>query len=144
MPLQSGAILGLVMRFDVEVDGIDIGGWASCEGLSVDFGLKEVREGGTNDHSYFLPDQMKYSKIKLVRAMTKADSARVAGWLSSCVDKQEGGTAKITLKDAHNEDVASWSLRNVLPASWKGPSLSADGHSAIATETLELVHEGFL
>jgi phage tail-like protein len=143
MPLQTTAKLGMAMRFEVVVDGIDIGGWASCDGLSVDFGLQEIKEGGTNDHYYYLPDRVKYNKIKLVRAMTKADSARVAGWLSSYIDKTDGGTARITLKNAHNEDVASWSVRNVRPASWEGPSLSADGN-AIAKETLVLAHEGFL
>ncbi len=144
MALQQSAQLGLSFRFDVDVDGVDIGGWASCDGLKVDFGLKEVREGGTNDHAYWLPDQMKYDKVTLTRAMTRADSAKVARWLSGCVDKSRGGTARITLKDAHNDEVATWSLRNVLPASWKGPSLNAKDGSAVAVETLVLAHEGFL
>ena len=143
MPLQTDARLGLSFRFDVDVDGINLGGWESCKGLSVDFGLREVREGGTNDHSYWLPDQIKYEKITLTRAMTKADSAKVTRWLSSCVDKKDGGTARITLKDAHNEEVASWSLRNVLPFSWHGPALAARD-STVAIETLVLAHEGFL
>jgi phage tail-like protein len=143
MPLQTAAMLGLATRFDVVVDGIDLGGWASCDGLSVDFDLQEIKEGGTNDHVYYLPNRLKYNKIKLVRAMTKADSAKLTGWLSSCVDSGDGGTARIALKDAHNDEVASWSLRNVRPSSWEGPSLSADG-KAIAKETLVLAHEGFL
>jgi phage tail-like protein len=143
VPLQNDARLGLAFRFDVDVDGIDLGGWESCRGLRVDFGLKRIREGGTNDHSYWLPDQIEYDKISLTRAMTKLDSARVTHWLSSCIDKKDGGTARITLKDAHNEEVASWSLRNVLPYSWEGPALAAKD-SQVAIETLVLVHEGFL
>jgi phage tail-like protein len=87
---------------------------------------------------------MKYDQVTLTRAMTKTDSAKVARWLSGCVDQSQGGTARITLKDAHNEEVATWSLRNVLPSSWKGPSLNAKDGSTVAVETLVLAHEGFL
>ena len=52
-------------------------------------------------------------------------------------------TARITLYDAHAEEVASWSLRNVYPAAWRGPNLDAMDHQ-VAQETLVLVHEGFL
>ena len=75
--------------------------------------------------------------------MTATDSAKVTKWLASMVDKNRGGTAKITLFDAHNKEVASWSLQNVLPSLWKGPALSATSHE-VAIETLELAHEGFL
>ncbi len=141
--LSDKAMLGLSMRFAVVVDGVDLGGWASCQGLAVDFGLVERKEGGVNGHSVWLPDRVKYPKVSLTRAMTSADSAKVMKWLSDMVDKSTGGTAKITLLDAHNQEVASWSLRNVLPLMWHGPTLNATSRD-IATETLDLVHEGFL
>lgn len=134
---------GLTMRFDVHIDDIDLGGWATCAGLEVNFGLLEWKEGGTNTHSYWLPDRVKYEKITLTRPMTKEDSGKLSRWLSRCIDKEEGGTAKITLRDAHASEVCSWSLRNVLPSSWKGPQLDATG-TKVAFETLVLVHEGFL
>ena len=133
---------GLTCRFRVSVDQTDLGGWDTCKGLQVDFGLKEVREGGTNDHSYWLPDQIKYDKITLTRAMTKSASGSVQKWLSHHADKSEGSTASITLLDARGEDVQTWTLQNVLPLSWQGPSLSAQD-SKVAIETLVLVHEGF-
>ncbi|HUP71614.1 MAG TPA: phage tail protein [Acidimicrobiales bacterium] len=141
--LSDTAMLGLSMRFAVVVDGVDLGGWASCQGLSVSFNLVERKEGGVNDRTVWLPGRVTYPKITLTRAMTSSDSAKVTQWLSSMVDKHGGGTAKITLFDAHNDEVASWSLQNVLPFSWKGPALSATSRD-VALETLELVHEGFL
>jgi phage tail-like protein len=141
--LSDKAMLGLSMRFAVVVDGVDLGGWASCQGLAVSFNLEERKEGGVNDRSVWLPNHVSYPKIKLTRAMSKDDSAKVMKWLSSMVDKDKGGTAKITLFDAHNKEVASWSLQNVLPNSWAGPQLSATSKD-VAIETLELVHEGFL
>jgi phage tail-like protein len=141
--LSETAMLGLNMRFAVVVDGVDLGGWASCKGLSVNFGLVERKEGGVNDRTVWLPGRITYPKITLSRAMTAQGSAQVMKWLASMVDKATGGTAKITLFDAHKTEVVSWSLQNVLPFAWQGPALSATNHE-VALETLDLVHEGFL
>jgi phage tail-like protein len=138
------AKVGLAMRFYVQIDGIDLGGWASCKGLKVNFKLAEIEEGGTNDHVFWLPDRITYEHVVLTRAMTSADSSRVQGWLSGYVDNQEGGTANITLGGPHaGDEVISWSLRSVRPFSWEGPTLSADA-TDLARETLTLAHEGFL
>ena len=37
----------------------------------------------------------------------------------------------------------TWTLTNAKPKSYKGPTLNATGKE-VATEILELVHEGFL
>jgi phage tail-like protein len=143
MALDSMSNVGLTCRFAVKVDGMDLGGWASCTGLRVDFRLKEIWEGGTNGHACYVPDRISYPRVTLTRAMTASDSPKVAQWLGTYVDKQSGSTAEITLNDARGIKIASWTLHNVLPASWKGPELAShDGK--VAMETLELVHEGFL
>jgi phage tail-like protein len=139
---DGGGSWGLTCRFRVKIDQQELGGWESCKGLQVDFGLKEIREGGTNDHSYWLPDQVKYDKITLTRAMTKSASRSVQDWLAQNAGKSLGSTASITLLDARGEDVQTWTLQNVLPLSWQGPSLTAQD-SKVAVETLVLVHEGF-
>lgn len=141
--LAKDELLGLSARFEVLVDGIDLGAWESCAGLKVDFGLKKWEGGGNNDYSYWLPGQLSYEKITLARAMSASDSGRLMRWLSSCVDKDSGGTAKITLRDAKHGEVCSWTLKNVLPSGWEGPSLDAKADK-FAIEKLVLVHEGFL
>jgi phage tail-like protein len=144
MPALSGdTMLGMVMRFAVEVDGLDLGGWAQCQGLVVNFDGDQVEEGGNNDYMLFLPKRTKYEKITLARAMNKADSAKVMSWLAEKVRDESKGTAQITLHDAHGEKVATWSLQGVYPLKWSGPQLNADGRG-VAMETLELFHEGFL
>jgi len=134
---------GLVMRFEVDVYGIDLGSWASCDGLRIDFGLKEITSGGNNEFKVYLPDRIFYPKLVLKRAMNAADSAKLMTWLRSMVDAMQGDTATITLKDSHNEKVAEWTCANVRPFAWKGPTLNATGKE-VAVEMLELVHEGFL
>lgn len=135
---------GLVMRFDVVVAATgSLGAWSSCDGLKVDFGLKEIKVGGNNDYKVYLPDRVWYPHLVLKRAMNAADSAKVMSWLRSMVDKTDGDTATITLRDSHNATVSEWTFANVRPALWQGPSLTSNGKD-VAIEMLELVHEGFL
>ena len=49
----------------------------------------------------------------------------------------------MSVLDASGAVVATWSLMGVFPAKWQGPSLDI-GANQVATETLELVHNGFL
>ena len=77
MPLLDTTQYGLIMRFDVIVDGIDLGAWSSCDGLKVDFGLKEIKVGGNNECKVYLPDRVNYPHLVLKRAMTASDSGKV-------------------------------------------------------------------
>jgi phage tail-like protein len=152
MPLGRNAMLGMAMRFQVTVDGVDLGGWASCVGLAVEFKHLLVPEGANYTYTPMLPDRIDYQKVTLTRAMSKPDSAAVQHWLSGFAStwfdgqsdsSYSGGTARVTLQDAGRDEVASWVLRDVYPGRWQGPDLRAqDGQ--VALETLELLHQGFL
>jgi phage tail-like protein len=151
--LSDAARLGMSMRFRVSVDGINLGSWATCAGLAVDFKNRRVAEGGNYEYSVILPDRVEYRAVTLRRAMSQMESARVQQWLTGVVSgwyntasPSDFGprTAEIELFDASGSAVvASWTLRNVYPSKWTGPDLDAAG-SRVAFEALELVHEGFL
>lgn len=150
MPISLNTMLALTTRFHVSVDGVDLGGWARCQGLEVKFQAVFQPEGGNYQYETVLAGSIKYPPVTLQRAINAADTAKVQSWLreraSGWVDGNKsggGGTAQITLFDAHAQKVATWTLRNVFPDSWKGPDLDA-GTLGIATEQLVLVHEGFL
>jgi phage tail-like protein len=150
MAMSVSAMLGLTTRFRVVVDGVDLGGWSKCTGLAVEFKTQRVKEGGNYETQPILADCLEYPNIQLVRAMTAQDSRRVQDWLRTKVSgwigadsSGGGGTAQITLFDAKAAPVSSWSLRNVYPAKWDGPELTAETFG-IAVEKLTLVHEGFL
>jgi phage tail-like protein len=143
-------MLGLTTRFQVSIDGINMGGWARCSGLSVSFNPELWAEGGNYQYRAILPGHIEYPKVTLARPMSSQDSATVQSWLSDrannwapAANSGNGGTAEIKLLDAHQNPVASWSLRNVFPDSWVGPDLDAMTFG-IAVEKLVLVHEGFL
>jgi phage tail-like protein len=152
MAFATDTQLGLTMRFRVVVDEVDLGGWSSCTGLAVGFKNTPVGEGANYEYLTILPERVEYTPVTLRRAMSKQDSAKVQQWLAKVVAQWYGAaspadygarTARITLYDAHRDEVASWSLRNVYPAAWLGPDLDASANG-VAVETLQLVHEGFL
>jgi phage tail-like protein len=141
--IATTAHFGLTTRFEVVIDGFSLGGWAKCEGLSVSFDLEKYAPLGNNDYLPILPNRVTYDHIKLTRAVTTEDAPKVMAWLSKMAGSGATGTAEITLFDSHKQKVTSWKLRNVYPTKWQGPTLDAGSHN-IATETLELAHEGFL
>lgn len=144
---------GLAMRFKVEVGGMTLGHWASCEGLKVEFKTENVADGGSYGYQAVLPVAISYGPVTLKRAMLQADSDKVMTWLRAARDQwvnydgtgqaYPSYTATITLLDVYGAQVQSWTLRDVYPVSWSGPALSAE-QSKIAVETLVIEHEGFL
>lgn len=162
MPISLQTMLALTARFHVSISGVDLGGWARCQGLQVKFNPEPIKEGGNYQYEPILQGHIQYPNVTLTRAMNKDDTEAVQKWLreraKSWIDSMSsgssalrrmvgmdgsGGTATITLFDAHGAKVCSWQLRNVYPASWKGPDLDAST-LGVAIETLELAHEGFL
>jgi phage tail-like protein len=164
------SILGLTNRFLVTIDGISLGHWGKCRGLSVDFKPEPIAEGGNYSYMPILPGRITFEKITLTRAMNPDDSKIVQDWLAErarnwvhgtdsghsllgmatqAVSSALGGgssagqTGHITLCDANGAKVITWTLSNVYPSKWTGPELDAMT-AGIAMESLELVHEGFL
>jgi len=140
MPTAEPA-LGL--RFQVTIDGHGtLGNWQKCEGLNVEYDVHEHREGGQNGFVHRLPGRAKYQNIRLTRPVDPA-SAQVAAWVASVQSTVVRRTAQIAVLDAAGSVVTAWSLMGVFPVRWSGPTLDV-GASQVATETLELAHNGFL
>ncbi len=142
------------LHFVVEIDdGIDLGKWSKCDGLSVEFEFHEYKEGGLNAYVHRIPTRAKYSNVKLSRPIDGVSTAPKQGdfkggmtvmkWLADLQKHVKRHTAHITLVDPEGKDVAKWDLQGVYPVRWNGPSLDV-GSNQLAIETLELSHDGFL
>lgn len=130
-------------RFTVSIDGYgSLGSWTKCDGLSVEYEVFEYQEGGRNDYVHRLPGRRKYPNVKLTRPLDK-DSQTVVKWVSGMVSKVERQTAEIAVLDGNGQVVCRWNLSGVCPVKWTGPTLDAAGNQ-VASETLELAHNGFL
>lgn len=137
---MSETALGL--RFAVTIDGLSLGDWTKCDGLSIEYDVTEYREGGENGFIHRLAGRAKYTNIKLTRPID-SDSAEVARWVASVAAKLIRQTAQIKVMDAAGNTVVAWNLTGVYPAKWTGPTLDVGGNQ-VAYETLELAHHGLM
>ncbi|MFG1804901.1 phage tail protein [Streptomyces sp. NPDC049040] len=128
--------------FIVEIDDFSLGAFNSCEGLGCEVVMEQREEGGNNGYVWQLPSRLKFSNIKLSRPVTK-DTEKVTRWIASMVSGVTRKTGHISAMTVDGTVVARWSLMDVVPVRWQGPSLSVDTPK-VATETLEIAHHGFL
>jgi phage tail-like protein len=134
--------LAVTTCFSVTIDGETLGSFSTCEGLGCEVVLEQREEGGSNGFVWQLPTRIKYSNIKLSRAVC-ADTSAVAHWIAGIVSGTKPRTASIAARTAQGVIVAQWDLLGVVPVRWTGPSLSADSPK-VATETIEIAHHGIL
>jgi phage tail-like protein len=145
MPISESAQLGLVNRFHVKVTpgDHDLGSWSKVDGLDVTFDVPEYRAGDAWNHRWFFAANTKYSPVILSRAAVSKDTKDVQKWLSDTALKCKVGEVTIELRDAHHDPVHTWTLKNAMPKKWKITGFEAGG-SAVAVESLEIEHNGFL
>lgn len=133
---------GSALRFSVELDAVKVGTFSACEGLTAEYEVQEVKEGGNNDFVHRFPGRVKYTNIKLSRAVDQSSQA-LATWFSTRQTAASFSTAKITLLDETAKALATWKLAGVWPVKYTGPQLNA-ATNGVATESLELAHHGFV
>jgi len=140
MPLPfSDPVISL--HFDVIIDGCPIGSFTSCEGLGAEYETLPVVEGGQNGSTIHLLGKMKFTNIKLTRALD-AYTPDIAIWFDTIMLNPLRMTAQIMALTTDGTPLRIWNLFDVVPIRWTGPQFRADGNS-VATETLELAHHGF-
>ncbi|GAB6863131.1 phage tail protein [Haloplanus litoreus] len=78
--------------------------------------------------------------LRLRRGVT--DDRRLWDWLRDWVDGVvKPRPVRVFLLDEAGDRARGWRCRAVTPVRWEGPALAAD-RPGVATETLELAHEG--
>ncbi len=146
MALTDNSMIGLANRFKaVVVPGeYDLGSWHKVEGLDVSWDVADFRVGEMGNHRWYFPANTKYTNVKLQRGANKDDSEKVKKWLKgTSFEHKFGIIVTITLMDSKGTEVMHWDLNNAMPSKWAVATFDSGG-SAVAIETLELVHEGFL
>lgn len=131
------------VRFHLSLDVKSIGWWSSFEGLGMETAIESREEGGNNYFIHQLPTRLKYSNVKLSRPINE-DSGHVAAWFMNIVKQRPvNHTAVIqAVGGPDNKVIAEWSLQEVVPVRWTGPSFNVESPK-LATETLELAFHGF-
>jgi phage tail-like protein len=127
-------------RFEVEIDNLKVGGFSEVSGLGIEVDTEDYIEGGVNNYVHKLPKGVKYSNLILKRGVI--DSDVFWKWQEDVVNgKIERKSGRIILLDSEGNVKWTWTFEDVYPVKWSGPDFKAD-NSAVAIESLELVHKG--
>jgi phage tail-like protein len=127
-------------NFKVEFDGLTIGSFRECSGLTADGNSVDYREGTDFPrHVRKLVGLQTYSNITLKKGYTT--NTELWDWYTNIVngvpDRRNGS---IILMDEARKPVMRWSVENAWIKKIEAPSFNATA-SEVAVESVELVHE---
>lgn len=129
-------------NFIVEIDGVIVGGFAECGGLTTETDIVEYRNGNEDITVRKLPGKAKYTQITLKRGYT--DSHELWEWRKLVITgKTQRKSGTIQLLDEARKPALKWNFREGWPSKWEGPALNAKNNE-VAIETLEIAHEGLV
>jgi phage tail-like protein len=140
MPAEAPEPVG-GLAFKVAIDGVTVGRFSECSGLTVEIEVAEHQEGGLNDFVHKLPTRIKYPNLVLKRGITEEEA--LLDWLLKIQHEAERPKVTVELMGPGGRSVRSWSFAAALPVKWDGPKLNA-GANDLATETLEITHQGLV
>ena len=127
-------------NFLVEIDGLLVGGFSECRGLSAQTETYEYREGGVNGYAHQFAGPTKYPSLELKHGLTPIDT--LWAWhqdvAAGIVTRRSGS---IYLLDERKLPVMWWDFRDAYPIRWSGPELSASS-TTVAVESVEFAHRG--
>ncbi|MFD8812635.1 phage tail protein [Streptomyces sp. NPDC059627] len=133
---------GTSVHFKLRIDGIDLGHFTTCQGLSAQVEVEQRVEGGNNGFVWQLPTRVSFPNVTMTRPLT-AESTKVTRFLAGMSQRVTRGTAQISaLRPNLTESIVEWSLRDVVVVGWSGPSFDP-ASSQGAVESIELAHHGF-
>jgi len=128
-------------NFRIEIDGLSVGSFSECSGLSSEGDTVDYREGTDIPLTVRkLVGLRTYTNITLKRGYTQ--NTELWDWQSNIVngvpDRRNGS---IILMDEERNDVMRWNFENAWVNKIEGPSFNASANE-VAIESVEIVHEG--
>ncbi|HRW06059.1 MAG TPA: phage tail protein [Caldilineaceae bacterium] len=131
-------------RYKIEIADITVGAFTECTLPAIELETEEVKEGGLNTHTHFLPGRRKAARLILKNGVGKN---QLVDWCIETLQTKISGKSSqiktqnitITLQDARgSEPICAWHIERAYPVKWVGPTLKADTN-AIAIQTIEFV-----
>ncbi|MDF2644454.1 MULTISPECIES: phage tail protein [Paenibacillus] len=132
--------VGGAFRFEVELDGLIVGGFSEVTGMKSETEVKPLWEGGVNTHPHYMIEHTKYPNIVLKRGITT--SSELWEWYNGVAQgkiKRKNGS--IILHNQAGTEMCRWNFFSAFPVKWNGPDLNASSGN-VAIESIELVHAG--
>lgn len=128
--------------FGLEIDGLQLGYFTGCSGLSIEFDVIEFKEGkGEQIVEKKRPGKPTYTEVVLKRGFTP-DKA-LHDWFKDVVDASAPTpykTGSIVIYDRTQTEVARYSLEQCWPSNLSVSDLSAESDE-VMVEELTIQHE---
>ena len=127
-------------NFRVEFDGLEVGSFSECSGLTAEGDAVDYREGTDPLHVRKLVGLRSFAMLVLKRGYTQNDElwrwwANIANGVA---DRRSGA---VILLDEQRAEVIRWTVDNAWINKIEGPTFNATANE-VAIESVELAHEG--
>jgi phage tail-like protein len=139
MPTTNLPFLVPTVQFEVTLPPAPLGYFSEVSGLSAEVEVMSYNEGGNNGFVHKLPTRVKHPNLVLKQGIT--DQEELLRWFRKTHVEAERVNVTVTMLAADKQRLRTWSFTNAFPVKWTGPTFNA-GQAQIATETLEIAHEG--
>lgn len=131
-------------QFQLAVDGLAVGDFSECTGLTTEVGTEEYAEGGENRFTHRFPARLAASNLVFKRGTTSTgalfewyDEYRSTGMVAP----RSGSVTLLMMKDGAPAPIKAWAFHRGYPVKFAGPDLNATS-AAVAVETVEILHHG--
>lgn len=123
-------------NFSVEIDGIAVGWFTECSGVSLEREVTPQRAGGVNDYVYQLPGPVKWNNVTLKRGVAGPE---LWNWFQTGLydARIKPRSVSIVLRHVDRTEAHRWDLLNAFPAKWSVSAFNTERSEAVI-ETLEL------
>jgi phage tail-like protein len=133
-------------RFLVFVDEVESGAFTEFQLPTLTIETQEIKEGGQNEFVHKLPVRMTPGTVTLKHGILYG-SELFKWYMQVMKGDMKNATRQVVVAmfdiAAEPEPIMLWGFFNAYPIKWSGPTLKADDR-AVAIETLEFVHHGFI
>jgi phage tail-like protein len=130
-----------IHNFNVEIDGVIVGGFKEVQGIESETEVIEFKEGEDRGLTRKQPGKTKYANIVLKQG--RLNDSKLWDWYEKAIaGTTERKSGSIIVFDRHMKEVVRYNFFDAWPCRWKGPSLDRSSNEPILEE-IELCIERF-
>ena len=128
-------------KFAVSLEGVEVGFFTGCEGLTNEREVREFKEGGSNDFVYMFPGRATSAKFTLKRGTDP--ELKLLDWFNEGLvnGKVKRINLSIIVYNRAGDPIQVWDITDAYPSKYHGPTLRADD-TLPAAEEIEIVCKG--
>jgi phage tail-like protein len=139
-PLGPRKPYALEPAFSVKLGTDQVGTFTECSGLAAEYETYSYAEGGTNTYLHTLVGRLHHPNVTLKGGFT--DQSVLLDWLlGSFPPATDRKIVTVTFRKPNGSPVQEFRLVQAVPVKWTGPAGNT-GANAVATESLEIAHQG--